>query len=240
MSKKNERTRRKPDTSSSPTGEAPRGGRGLLVASLVAVAVAAVAGAYFFVASQMTGGGGSDAATPAALQSAHAPSFGDPAARVHIVEFMDPACETCALFYPAMKRLVADNAGRIRVSIRHVPFHEGAEYAVRLLEASRKQDRYWQTLETLLASQASWAPNHVVRPALVREAVAGVGLDMARLQADMDSEEIIRRAEKDLADARALKIRATPEFFVNGRPLPSFGWEQLQTLVREELARAYP
>jgi hypothetical protein len=31
----------------------------------------------------------------------------------------------------------------------------------------------------------------------------------------------------------------TPEYFVNGRPLTSFGQQQLLDLVREELQKAY-
>jgi hypothetical protein len=33
-------------------------------------------------------------------------------------------------------------------------------------------------------------------------------------------------------------VRATPQYFVNGRELKDFGYEQLATLVREELAKA--
>jgi protein-disulfide isomerase len=158
---------------------------------------------------------------------------------VHIVEFLDPACETCALFFPVVKQLMAENPNRIRLSIRHVPFHAGSEYVVRLLEASRAQDKYWQTLEALLASQAQWAPHHTVQPALVGPAIAGVGLDEARLVAAMNAPEVARRAQQDLDEAKALKVTATPEYFVNGRRLPSFGYQQLLDLVQEELQRAY-
>jgi protein-disulfide isomerase len=41
-----------------------------------------------------------------------------------------------------------------------------------------------------------------------------------------------------VADARKMNVTKTPEFFVNGRPLPSFGFDQLQALVAEELAIA--
>jgi hypothetical protein len=34
-------------------------------------------------------------------------------------------------------------------------------------------------------------------------------------------------------------VTATPEYFVNGRPLPSFGEQQLMTLIGEELQKAY-
>ena len=177
------------------------------------------------------------AARQAALASEHSPTLGNPRAKVHIVEFLDPACETCALFYPMVKQWMAEVPGEIRLSVRHVPFHPGADYAVRILEASRKQDKYWQTLEALLSSQRQWTLNHVVQPDRIEPAIAGVGLDMEQLKADMNSFEVMTRMEQDKKDAILLKVSATPEYFVNGRPLPSFGRQQLADLVREELGR---
>jgi len=57
--------------------------------------------------------------------------------------------------------------------------------------------------------------------------------------ADMYAAEVTQRIEQDSRDALVLKVSATPEYFVNGRPLPSFGQQQLLSLVREELQRAY-
>ncbi len=174
-----------------------------------------------------------------ALASAQAPTLGDAGAKVHIVEFLDPACETCAQFYPLVKKLVADHPGQVRVSLRHVAFHEGSDYVVRLLEASRKQDKYWPTLEAVLASQAQWAPNHIAQPDLVLQAIAGVGLNIEQLKTDMSTPEVAERAQHDTSDAITMKVTATPEYFVNGRPLPSFGDQQLLELVREELQSNY-
>lgn len=181
---------------------------------------------------------GSDA-RQAALASAQAPMLGDPAAKVHIVEFLDPACGTCAQFFPMVKQWLADAPEQLRLSVRHIAFHTGADYAVRVLEASRNQDKYWETLEALLMSQRQWVSNHVVQPDRVLPAIAGVGLDEDRLLADMNSAEVSARIEQDKNDAVALKVSATPEYFVNGRPLPSFGQQQLLDLVREELEKAY-
>lgn len=180
---------------------------------------------------------GGDQAREAALASEHAPTIGDPGAKVHIVEFLDPACGTCAIFYPMVKGWMAEVPGEIRLTVRHVPFHDGVEYVVRILEASRNQDKYWQTLETLLATQRQWVDNHVVQPDRVLPAIASVGLDVAQLEADMSSAEVQARMDKDLQDSKVLKVVATPEYFVNGRPLPSFGQEQLANLVREELQK---
>ena len=175
------------------------------------------------------------AARQAALASAHSPTVGDPGAKVHIVEFLDPACETCAIFYPMVKQWMSEVPGEIRLSVRHIAFHTGADYAVRVLEASRKQDRYWQTLEALLASQRQWTQNHMVQPDRILPAIAGVGLNMEQLMVDMNAPDVLQRIEQDKQDAILLKISATPEYFVNGRPLPSFGRQQLADLIREEL-----
>jgi protein-disulfide isomerase len=177
-------------------------------------------------------------ARAAALVSEHAPSLGPADAPVHIVEFLDPACGTCALFYPMVKQWLTEAPDQLRLSIRHVPFHDGADYAVKVLEAARAQDLYWETLERLLATQNQWTQNHRVLQDRVLPALEGVGLNMDRLQTDLNNFDIKTRMEKDMQDAVTLKVSATPEYFVNGRPLPSFGQQQLLDLVQEELAKA--
>lgn len=225
---------------SEPAPKRSRFGRlGSVVVIVAAVLVALGLGTLLFKSKGTSSGQVADTSNAAALASSQAPTLGDAHARVHIVEFLDPACETCAQFYPLVKKLVADNPGQVRVSLRHVAFHEGSDYVVRVLEASRKQDKYWPTLEAVLASQAIWAPNHTAQPDLVLQAIAGVGLDMAQLMADMNAPEVAERMQNDSRDAITMKVTATPEYFVNGRSLPSFGDQQLLELVREELQKAY-
>ena len=173
------------------------------------------------------------------LVRVYSPTLGNPDAKVHIVEFLDPACETCGSFYPDVKKILADNPDKVRLSIRHVPFHNGSDYVVKVLEAARAQGKYWQALETLLSSQAYWARNHTAEPDLVWKALEGLGLDFDQIKVDMIAPDIAQRIEQDLNDARVLNVTKTPEFFVNGRPLPSFGLEQLQHLVKATLLGFY-
>lgn len=209
-----------------------------LIAFAAAVLVLGLVAATFLYRSDNTESLLTEAAArQAALASQHSPSLGDPGAKVHIVEFLDPACETCALFYPMVKQWMAEVPGEIRLSVRHVAFHTGADYAVRILEASRKQGKYWQTLETLLASQQQCTQHHAVQPDRIGPAIADVGLNMEQLAADMDSMEVLLRMEQDKNDSILLKVSATPEYFVNGRQLPSFGQQQLADLIREELSK---
>lgn len=173
-----------------------------------------------------------------ALVRFHSPSLGRASAPVHIVEFLDPACESCRAFYPFVKELMAAHPEKIRLSIRYAPFHKGADEVVKVLEAARKQDKYWQTLEALFATQPQWTPGHTAHLDLVWPHLEGLGLDISRLKEDMKSPEIARLIEQDLQDVKTLNVRGTPEFYVNAKPLPSFGPEQLQTLVEQELASA--
>ena len=212
--------------------------RSSLVAAAVGVLVIAVVAATFLYKSDDIQSSQVEVtARQAALASEHSPALGDAGAKVHIVEFLDPACGTCALFFPMVKQWLAEVPGEIRLSVRHVAFHTGSDYAVKTLEASRKQDKYWETLEALLASQNQWVQNHIVQPDRIGPAIAGVGLNMEQLTADMNSMEVMLRIEQDKKDSILLKVSATPEYFVNGRPLLKFGQEQLANLVREELRK---
>jgi protein-disulfide isomerase len=65
-----------------------------------------------------------------------------------------------------------------------------------------------------------------------------LGLDMERLKNDVNSPEVAQVIAQDLADARTLNVTMTPEYFVNGKPLPNFGYDELKKLVDDALVSA--
>jgi protein-disulfide isomerase len=135
--------------------------------------------------------------------------------------------------------MMAANPDRIRLYVRYAPFHDGSDYVVKMLEAARRQGKFWETLEAVFAAQSSWAPNHRPQPQQVWNHIGGVGLDLTRLRQEMNAPEIEKIIQQDLADAKTLNVSMTPEFFVNGKPLPSFGYEQLRDLVVATLDGVY-
>lgn len=170
----------------------------------------------------------------------HSPTLGSDEAKVYLVEFMDPACETCRAFSPFVKKIMDENPGKIKLVIRYAPFHDGADYFVRILEAAKKQDRYWQTLAVMYQYQPHWASHHNPQPHLIWRFLEGAGLDLEKIRQDMQDPAISAVIKQDLADAKRLNVSKTPGFFVNGRPLTTFGYMQLQQLIEEELAANYP
>lgn len=208
------------------------------VAAMVALLAAIAIGGWIIFSKQAGQDQESAPLDRSALIRAHSPSEGRVDAPVVIVEFFDPACETCRDFYPMVKQLIAQHPDRIRLVMRYAPFHKGSDKVVALLEAARRQGKFWQTLEALFDSQADWASNHTAKVELTWKYLNGMGLNLEKLAIDMTSPEIVQAVAQDLTDANTLGVSQTPEYFVNGRPLPSFGFEQLQQLVAEELSKA--
>jgi len=168
----------------------------------------------------------------------HSPTLGKPDAKVQLVEFLDPACGACARFHPLVKKILAANPDEIRLVLRYAPFHKGSGAVVAVLEAAKKQGKFWPALEALLASQSDWTQHHIAQVGRVWEHLEGLGLDLEQMRTDAKAPAIMRAIAQDLDDAKALGVNKTPSFFVNGQPLLSFGYEPLKALVDEALGSA--
>jgi len=170
----------------------------------------------------------------------HSQMRGSADAKVYIVEFMDPACETCAAFSPFVKQIMDANPGKIRLVIRYAPFHDGADNFVKILEAARMQGKYWETLDIMFRSQHIWASHHNYQPERLWEVLPRAGLDIERIKKDMHDPAIAKIIAQDMADVKALNVQKTPGYFVNGKPLVTFGYKQLHQLIQTELDIQYP
>lgn len=210
----------------------------LFIIAVVSLLFAFIVGTLLYTAQQENQPAQLPDTQRAALVRMHSPTLGNSGAPVVIVEFFDPACDTCRAFYPLVKAMLEANPGRIRLVLRYAPFHNGSDKVVAVLEAARKQGKFWPALEALLGAQAAWAPNHMPQVDLVWRHLEGLGLNLEQVRADMAAPEIANLIAQDLADARTLNVTQTPEYFVNGRPLPSFGYEQLKKLVDDALNEA--
>ncbi|HEY6133094.1 MAG TPA: thioredoxin domain-containing protein [Rubrivivax sp.] len=212
--------------------------QGLVIATAVAVVVAFGAGIVVYKGRTTQEAAQAAQTNSDALVRAHSPVYGNPDAKVTIVEFFDPSCETCRAFYPLVKTLVNSSFGQVRLVLRYAPLHKGSDTAVKILEAARLQGQYWEALERTIAEQPRWAMHDNPKPELIWELIARTGIDMAKARADADSPAIARLLQQDVADMKALQVRGTPGFFVNGTPLRDFGAAQLKSLVDDEVRKA--
>ena len=210
----------------------------VLIASIFLVIVF-VLGSYFYKSRQSTKLSFMARENASTFVRDYSLTLGSADAKVYIVEFFDPACETCRDFYPFVKNLMVANQGKMKLVVRYAPFHTGSDYFVKILEAARKQGKYWETLEVMFNNQHIWASHHSPNPELIWQFLPEAGLNIEQIRNDMNDPEIAKRIEQDLADANTLNVRQTPEFFVNWKPLPSFGYNQLKELVETEIQANY-
>lgn len=172
------------------------------------------------------------------LVRAHSVVIGKKNAPVTIVEFFDPACEACRAFHPYVKKILEKYSESVRVVLRYAAFHHGSEEAVRILEAARLQGVFAPVLEALLSAQPIWASHDAPNISKAWEAAASAGLDVSRARNDMLLPDITAVLIQDMEDIKTVGVRQTPTFYVNGKPLQSFGPDQLEELVRQEIELA--
>ena len=165
----------------------------------------------------------------------YSPTMGAEQARVTVVEFFDPECESCSAMFPIVKQVMAEFDGQVKLVIRYMPLHQNAAYASSLLEAARLQNKYWEYLELVMLRQPEWASHTAPRPDLLLTYAPMVGLNVDRLKADAASQEIRMRITQDEQDGNALGANRTPTFFINGRPLMRLGYKELREAIQSQL-----
>ncbi len=198
-----------------------------------------IAAAYFYDSQQARLKSEQLAQNGEALIKFHSPKTGNSSARVTIVEFMDPACEACRQIHPFVKDLLRKYQPKVKLVVRYAPFHHGSDTAVKILEAAKKQGQFWEVLDIMYQSQSDWANHHSPNPEMIWNYLEYHKYDVATLKQNMASGAADTIIAIDLADAKALGVDKTPTFFVNGKALPSFGLEQLETVIKSEIALHY-
>jgi len=217
---------------------------GILVAIAVVVVIGGVVGASYYRGSVQKAPVAPD--NSKVLVRPDSATIGPADAKVTVVEFLDPECESCAAVAPQMKALLKEYEGKVRFVARYMPLHPNAKIAAQYTEAAGEQGKYWEYQEKLFAMQGEWGtkhgPNAHAAPTapvstLFEKYGTEIGLDPQKLNASAGKPEYANKAERDLNDGRALGVRATPTFFVNGRKLARLSMQDLRTLINEELAK---
>jgi protein-disulfide isomerase len=139
-------------------------------------------------------------------------TLGNPQGDVTIVEFFDYNCGYC-------KRAMADmldllkNDGKLKFVLKEFPvLGEGSVQAAQVAAAVRMQDKtgkkYLEFHQKLLGSRGQ------VDKARSLAVAKEIGLDMARIEKDMASDEAKATIEENLKLADALGLNGTPSYVV--------------------------
>jgi len=131
-----------------------------------------------------------------------------------------------------VKKLIQQFDGKVKLIVRYAPFHKNSIFAVKILEASRNQNKYWETLTKLFETQPQWGDHHNPQPLLIWKFLPEAGVDIGQIKEEMNDIQIIDRIKTDISDGNTLNVKKTPTFFINSKPLKEFGYQQLFDAVK--------
>lgn len=145
------------------------------------------------------------------LNDPEAPTTGNPKGDVTIVAFLDYNCPFCKKAAPDLARITRED-GKIRLVYKDWPvITETSVYAAQLALAAAYQGGYERVHAALMA-----APGRKLKQEQFLAAVKGSGIDMSRLEADLNanSAKITALLRRNMAQAESLGIQGTPTYLI--------------------------
>jgi len=150
---------------------------------------------------------------PVNIPTAGAPVLGPANARITLVEFSDFQCPYCGKAIHQLEAVMKAYPTQVKLIFKQYPLdsHPQAPISAAAALAANRQGKFWQMHDALFAN----------RPRLSRKTImelaAGLGLDMKRFTADLDSPEIKKAVDRDTADGDNVGVDGTPTIFINGQ-----------------------
>ena len=158
--------------------------------------------------------------------SAYQATLGNPKGTATLVEFFDYNCHFCKGALPDISRLMKEDPN-LKLVLKDFPvLGPGSVEAARVSAAARLQlpgDRYWAFHTKLLGQHGP------VGKAEALEVAKELGLDMDKLNKDLESPAVNEGLHEVMAMAETLQINGTPSFVVGGEVVVgAVGFDELK------------
>ena len=203
--------------------------------SLFVLVVLFISSTYFYKSSQKEVLTVSNDISPSLVRD-YSMSFGENKKNIVVVEFLDPECESCAIFHPMVKKVLKEYYSDIKLVVKYIPNHKNSKFAIKILEASREQNKYNEVLNVIFEKQPLWAQHNNEKPELLWTFLAQIeDLNIDKLKEDMNNPKIEQIIQSDTKDATSLGIKGTPTIFVNEKKLDTLSQKELLDLVETEI-----
>ncbi|MFN3362377.1 MAG: DsbA family protein [Allorhizobium sp.] len=172
--------------------------------------------------------------TKAILNDPEAPTAGNRKGDVTIVAFLDYNCPFCKKSAPDLERIVKTD-GKIRLVYKDWPvLTEASVYGAQLALAAKYQDRYEVAHKALMG-----IPGMRIGKEAMLAAVKASGVDMPRLQADLDKHgaAITALLKRNLAQADSIGIDGTPAYLIGPFRTSTQNYDGFKQVVADARAK---
>lgn len=138
-------------------------------------------------------------------------------AKYTLVEYSDFQCPYCSKGYKTVESLRQKYGKDLRVVFKNLPlpFHDQAMTAAQWFEAATLQsaDKAWSFHDKLFENQDK------LGVAFYKETAKSLGLDVAKLEKDAQSQAVKDAIDADMKEAKGFDFTGTPGFLFNGIPV---------------------
>ena len=161
-----------------------------------------------------------------------APVLGNPEGDVTLVEFFDYRCPYCKRASGTLVQLMQEDP-ELRVVMKEFPIlSQESVQAARAALAAVRQGKYQDFHFSLMENGGSFSDGEIFAVA------ESVGLDAARLRADMRDPAIESALRRNHALAERIGVTGTPAFVIGDTVVPgAVGLDQLRAMIAEARAK---
>ena len=147
------------------------------------------------------------------IPTAGAPVTGPAAARVTLVEFSDFQCPYCAKAMGNLDALLKAYPTQVKLIFKQFPLetHPQASISAAASLAAYRQGKFWEMHNALFANRTKLSRKTIL------DLATGLGLDMKRFTAELDSPEIKKAVATDVADGNRIGVDSTPTVYIDGQ-----------------------
>jgi protein-disulfide isomerase len=150
---------------------------------------------------------------PVTIPVSGSPVLGPANAKITLVEFSDFQCPYCILAVPQIQAVMKAYPTQTKLIFKQFPLeiHSRAFLAASAALAANKQGKFWPMHDAMFAHH-----DELSRATFVKLAQE-MGMDVARFEKDMASDEVKKAVEKDVDDGERAGVQGTPTIFINGQ-----------------------
>ena len=168
-------------------------------------------------------------------------TVGSDSAAVEVVEYSDFECPFCASFATVQMPVIREQLiakGKVRWRYRDFPLptHAYSRYAALAGHCAGEQGKFWEMHDQLFFRH-DWAQTGKNPRSLFRDFAKGIGLDLDRYDACMDSQRYAGRIQASVEEGDRLGVNGTPTFFVNRRRFEGHPTSDAFTALVDSLTR---
>lgn len=160
----------------------------------------------------------------------YTPAIANPKGSIVLVEFFDYSCGYCHKLYPALKNIMAANPD-VKVLAKPLDFLSPvSQYAAKASLAAAEQGKYPEMYNALFQVEGQ------LSEAKIDEVAAGLGLDMTKFKADINSETVKKGMEANRDVANKIQVSGVPTMILDGKMLQTIDENVIQEAINQAKA----